>query len=265
MGVAEVIPGISGGTVALVLGIYERLINAISSFNLDLISLLKNKRVFEAWDQVDGTFITLLIIGMLTSIFIFSSLILFFMQEYPFIFKSFLSSILLCSAFLEPLKPKMSARFLIGLTLSICICSFLYLLPSRELEDISFLYIFFSGFIAVTALIIPGISGSFILLLLGTYTTMLMAVRDLNFYLFFIFLSGSIIGLFVTVRFIKFLYEKERRLLLSIFFGLVIFCIPLIWINETSNSTTDFKFLSVAIGGALGFLLIFLFKKITRN
>ena len=129
MGVAEVIPGISGGTLALILGIYERLINAISSFNLDLISLLKNRRIFEAWDQVDGTFITLLIIGMLTSIFILSSLILFFMEEYPFIFKSFLSSILLCSAFLEPLKPKMSAQFLIGLTLAICICSFLYLLP----------------------------------------------------------------------------------------------------------------------------------------
>ena len=123
MGVAEVIPGISGGTLALILGIYERLINAISSFNLDLISLLKSKRIIEAWDQVDGTFITLLIIGMLTSIFLFSSLILFFMEEYPLIFKSFLSSILLCSAFLEPLKPKMSARFLIGLTLSIFICS----------------------------------------------------------------------------------------------------------------------------------------------
>ena len=90
MGVAEVIPGISGGTLALILGIYERLINAISSFNLDLISLLKSKRIIEAWDQVDGTFITLLIIGMLTSIFIFSSLILFFMEEYPLIFKSFL-------------------------------------------------------------------------------------------------------------------------------------------------------------------------------
>ena len=265
MGVAEVIPGISGGTLALILGIYERLINAISAFNLELISLLKNKRLFEAWDQVDGTFIILLIAGMLTSIFIFSSFLLFFMEEYPFMFKSFLSSILLCSAFLEPLKPKMSARFLIGLTLSICICSFLYLLPSRELEDISFLYIFFSGFIAVTALIIPGISGSFILLLLGTYTTMLMAVRDLNFYLISIFLSGSIIGLLSTVRFIKFLYKKERHLLLSIFFGLVIFCVPLIWINETSNSTIDFKFLSVAIGGSLGFLLIFLFNKIRKN
>ena len=89
MGVAEVIPGISGGTLALILGIYERLINAISSFNLDLISLLKDKRIFEAWDQVDGTFITLLVIGMLTSIFIFSSLILFFLEEYPYIFKSF--------------------------------------------------------------------------------------------------------------------------------------------------------------------------------
>jgi len=131
--------------------------------------------------------------------------------------------------------------------------------------DVNLLYLFFSGFIAVTALIIPGISGSFILLLLGTYTTMLMAVKDLNFYLIFIFLSGSIIGLLSTVRFIKFLYEKERHLLLSVFFGLVIFCVPLIWVNETSSSTTDFKFLSVAIGGSLGFLLIFLFNKIKEN
>ena len=131
--------------------------------------------------------------------------------------------------------------------------------------DINLLYLFFSGFIAITALIIPGISGSFILLLLGTYTTMLMAVRDLNFYLIFIFLSGAIIGLLSTVRFIKFLYEKERHLLLSIFFGLVIFCVPLIWVNETSNSTTDFKFLSVAIGGSLGALLILLVNKIKEN
>jgi uncharacterized membrane protein len=94
---------------------------------------------------------------------------------------------------------------------------------------------------------------------------MLMAVRDLNFFLIFIFLSGAIIGLLSTVRFIKFLYEKERHLLLSIFFGLVIFCVPLIWVNEISNTTSDFSFLSVATGGSLGFLLIFLFKKIKRN
>ena len=131
--------------------------------------------------------------------------------------------------------------------------------------EVNHLYLFFSGFIAITALIIPGISGSFILLLLGTYTTMLVAVRDLNFYLIFIFLSGSIIGLLSTVRFIKFLYQKERHLLLSIFFGLVIFCVPLIWVNETSNSTTYLKFLSAAIGGSLGFLLIFLFNKIRKN
>tara|TARA_B100000886_G_scaffold319489_1_gene260295 strand:- start:57 stop:341 length:285 start_codon:yes stop_codon:yes gene_type:complete len=94
---------------------------------------------------------------------------------------------------------------------------------------------------------------------------MLMAVRDLNFYLIFIFLSGAIIGLLSIVRFIKFLYEKERHLLLSIFFGLVIFCVPLIWVNETSNLTIDFDFLSVLTGGSLGFLLIFLFSKIKKN
>ena len=129
MGVAEVIPGISGGTLALILGIYERLINAISSFNLDLISLLKDKRIFKAWDQVDGTFITLLVIWYVNLDFhlFFSHIILH--GRISFYFQVLFVEHFALFCFLEPLKPKMSARFLIGLTLSICICSFLYLLP----------------------------------------------------------------------------------------------------------------------------------------
>ena len=123
MGIAEVIPGISGGTLALILGVYERLIKAIHSFNISLMRLLMHRRFKDAWAYVDGNYILVLFIGMLVSIFTLSSLILFFMEVYPTAFKSFLSSVLLFSAFLEPLKPKISKSFFIGIILSLFICS----------------------------------------------------------------------------------------------------------------------------------------------
>ena len=91
MGIAEVIPGISGGTLALILGVYERLIKAIHSFNISLMRLLMHRRFKDAWAYVDGNYILVLFIGMLVSIFTLSSLILFFMEVYPTAFKSFLS------------------------------------------------------------------------------------------------------------------------------------------------------------------------------
>ena len=105
------------------------------------------------------------------------------MEDYPIAFKSFLTSLLLLSAFLKPLKPKISLSFLLGVSLSLIICSFLYLLPEKDAIDISLWYFFLSGFVAITALVVPGISGSFILLLMGSYSSILMAVRDFNFFI----------------------------------------------------------------------------------
>ena len=265
MGVAEVIPGISGGTLALILGVYERLINAIHGFNFSLFHLVRKRKLKEAWQQIDGTFILILFVGMLVSIFMLSSLILFFMDEFPIVFKSFLSAILLCSAFLEPLKPKISKSFLIGLFISLIVCSTLYLLPSIEIIEIKSWYVFFSGFIAITALVVPGISGSFILLLLGSYTTMLQAVRNLDFLIISIFLLGAVIGLLSIVRVIKLLYERQKDLLLAIFFGLIIFCIPLIWISSTSAINSSIAVLPILAGISFGVFLVFLIQKLRRN
>ncbi len=137
MGIAEVIPGISGGTVALILGVYERLIRAISSFYYELIHLLLERKLNLAWSRIDGNFISILFMGMLLSIYSLSALILFTMDAYPIAFRSFLSSLLFCSVFIEPLKPKLSRSFFIGLIISLIICGLLFLMPSRELIDIS--------------------------------------------------------------------------------------------------------------------------------
>ena len=140
MGIAEVIPGVSGGTIALILGVYERLIEAIRSFDISLLRLLKQGRYGDSWDYIDGNYILVLFLGMVISIFTLSSLILFLMAVYPAAFKAFLSAVLVFSAFLEPLKPKISRPFVIGIILSFIICSFLYLLPEKDLATISPLY-----------------------------------------------------------------------------------------------------------------------------
>ena len=99
MGVAEVIPGISGGTIALILGVYERLIKAISCFDYNLLLLLKDRKILLSWMRIDGNFIFILLFGMFLSIYSLSSLILFLMQAHPLAFKSFLSSLLFLLSF----------------------------------------------------------------------------------------------------------------------------------------------------------------------
>ena len=265
MGIAEIIPGISGGTLALILGIYERLILAINSFNLSFLSLLKEKKIIKAWHHIDGNFIFLLLLGMLVSIFTLSSVILFFMKQYPIAFKSFLSVILFLSAFLEPLKPKISKIFFLGLTISLIVCSLLYLIPEREIVNLNTWYVFLSGFVAITALVVPGISGSFILLLLGSYQSILTAVRDLDFSILTAFIFGAALGLLTIVRVIKLFYEKKKDLLMAIFFGLIVFCIPLIWTNQSGGEMQNFYLTQFFLGSFLGGALIFLLQKLRRN
>ena len=261
LGIAEVIPGISGGTLALILGIYERLINAIHSFDLSLLRSLKERRMSLAWKQVDGNFIFILLAGMLISIFSLSSIILFIMKEYPIAFKSFLSALLIFSAFLEPLKPKISKTFLLGIVISFIICSLLYFLPESEMTEIDNWYLFFSGFLAITALVVPGISGSFILLLMGSYSSILTAVRDFDISILITFILGAALGLLTIVRLIKLFYEKRKDLLMAIFFGLIVFCVPLIWINESVDIFSSFEVTPFLFGIFLGGLSIFLLQK----
>ena len=118
MGIAEVIPGISGGTVALILGIYERLIRVINSFDFEMLRIVSQKKFSEAWNKVEGNFLSVLLIGMLVSIYSFSALILFLLETYPTEFKSFLSALLFFSVFIDPLRPKPTKTLFIGLFLA---------------------------------------------------------------------------------------------------------------------------------------------------
>ena len=268
MGAAEIVPGISGGTIALILGIYKRLIIAISSIDLSLLKKLLKFEFTNIWKTIDGNFLLFLGLGMAFSVYILSNLILFLMQTSPIFFKSLLSSLLFSSLFIKPLKQELRKELIVGLIISGSLCSVILFSPSVTFDNVTGFYIFLSGFIAISALVVPGISGSFILVLLGSYPFLIAAISNLEVVRILYFLVGALLGLFSIVRVIKRHYEKNEKQLLSIFFGLVLFSIPLIWkansISQVSPVISE-DFISIILGLSVGALIMFSFNKFKSN
>jgi putative membrane protein len=265
MGIAEIIPGISGGTVALILGIYQRLINSISEINVDFFTKLRSRKFKDAVEQIDLNFLLTMALGMICAIFLLSNLIIYLLSFYPVFFKSSLSALLFFSLFIKPLKPKRIDRNLLyGLSISAVVAIILFATPSLDPSEVNLFYLFVSGCIALCALVLPGISGSFILLLLGVYTTVVDALRNFEITILSVFILGCAFGLFSSVRIIRRLYEKKEELVLSTFFGLILFSIPIIWkedvfvLNLPKFSNDPF---SVLGGLLMGFILIYVLDK----
>jgi len=235
MGIAEIIPGVSGGTIALILGIYERLIRAIANINIVFVNQVLKGNLNEAWKYSDASFLFFLVLGMLVAAFSFSSVIIFLSENFPFFLKSFFSGLLLTSLFFKPLKPKkIHRRFLIGFLLASLIVGFAWSLPPNELKEISLIYFFFGGFVAVCAFILPGISGSFILF----------------------------------IRIVKKAYENYPEYLMGFFYSLVLLSIPLLWKSGAwiiSLPKYQLGYLEALFGLVLGVFFIFLLQKISST
>jgi putative membrane protein len=265
MGVAEIIPGISGGTVALILGIYEKLVTSISKFDLSLFNKIKNRNYKDAMEHIDLGFLLVLGFGMICAVLLFSAIISILISSYAVFFKSLLSGLLFSSLFLTALKPDvLDKNILFGVLGASAVGFVLIGLPSLVMDSASPLYIFLSGFIAICALVLPGISGSFILLLLGVYPIVISAVNKLDLSILITFCLGCFFGLFSSARIIKVFYEKNRQFMTAFFLGLILFSIPLIWKEDAflinlpllSESSS-----SVAFGLIAGALLILLLEK----
>ena len=224
MGIAEIIPSISGSTVALFLGIYERMINALNMllphniFKYFKENKTKRKRFL---DNFDSKFLLVLILGMLVSIFVFSHVLKFLLEDYRIFFLTFFIGFIGVSTFLcgKSYLGKGNWGFnLTGLLLGI---SLTFLSPKDFLGE-DFISIMFAGIITIVFGLLPGISGSFMLLIIGKYEFVINAVSSLNYRVLFAFLTGIIIGVVLLVRVIKNLLDNHKRKVLSFFFAFVI-------------------------------------------
>ena len=200
MGAADIVPGVSGGTIAFITGIYEELLKSISSINFKIFSLLKDKNIKSVWHSVNGNFLACIFSGILFSVFSLSKTITFLIKSYPVLVWSFFFGLILASSFIIG-RTIRSWNFqkVISLIFGAFIAfSITRLSPVENPESI--FYIFISGAIAICAMVLPGVSGSFILLLMGSYTLILKALNDLNLTVVLVFSFGCLIGLLSFAR-----------------------------------------------------------------
>lgn len=268
MGIADAIPGISGGTIALLLGIYEELIGSISNFNINLFQNLKNKGIKYCWNKINGNFLLSLISGVLLSLVSFVKIFSILIEKYPLFIWSFFLGLILATLFVinRHIKKWDIANFIL-----IFIFAFLTILlsiinPSIS-ENINLFYILICGIIASSAMILPGISGSLILVILGVYTLIINALNNLEYNIILVFLIGCLIGIINFSKIIKWLFNNYRDYTFSIMLGLVIGSIYTVWPwrkSFTDDVTNEYIFLSIIIT-IIGFAVIYSLEKISKK
>lgn len=268
MGIADAIPGISGGTVALLLGIYEELIGSISNFNINLFQNLKKKGIKYCWNKINGNFLLSLISGVLLSLVSFVKIFSVLIQKYPLFIWSFFLGLILATLFVinRNIKKWDIVNFIL-----IFIFAFLTILlsiinPSIS-ENINLFYILICGIIASSAMILPGISGSLILVILGVYTLIINALNNLEYNIILVFLIGCLIGIINFSKIIKWLFHNYRDYTFSIMLGLVIGSIYTVWPwrkSFTDDVTNEYIFISVIIT-IIGFAVIYSLEKISKK
>ena len=229
MGIAEIIPGVSGGTIAFITGIYEELINSIKSVNSASIKLLINFKLTSFWKHINGTFLLTLLLGMLTSILALSRVIVFLLNDHPFKIWGFFFGLIIASAIVIFGKvEKMSINVFIASIIGLIISSYIALEAPSATPNTD-LFIFLSGAIAISAMILPGISGSFILVFLSKYEFILNSLNNFDIAVISIFIAGCVVGLVTFSRVFSYLFKKYNDIVVSVLVGFLLGSLFKVW------------------------------------
>ena len=221
MGAADVVPGVSGGTVAFITGIYDELLRSISAVPYAVGPLLRG-RFAEAWKTANASFLLVLFAGILTSILSLARLITYLLEAHPIPVWSFFFGLILVSVHLvgKEIQRRNLSR-LVSFCLGIGFAYWITVAAPVQWGSSS-LSLFFAGAIAICAMILPGISGSFILVLLGLYPVVLGAVKSFDLGVMAIFAAGCLVGLLSFAKFLSWLLKRWRDLTLAFLTGLML-------------------------------------------
>lgn len=229
MGSADVVPGVSGGSIALITGIYEELLSSINSFDGQALKLLFAFKLREFWDQINGKFLFPLFLGIGLSIFTLAKVISYVLENHPIQMWSFFFGLIIISSIsvAKEIKQWNTMTVLIGLVGVAIAYGVTVITPAQTTNQLWF--IFLSGAIAICAMILPGISGSFILLLLGKYKYIMASVKELDILTIIVFALGCITGLLTFSRVISFLLKKYHNYAIALLSGFMIGSLNKIW------------------------------------
>lgn len=252
MGAADVVPGVSGGTIAFISGIYEELLNSISSFNFSLINVFKNEGFKSVWIKVNGNFLVSLFVGILISVLSLAKLIESMLENHPIVIWSFFFGLVLASIiYIGKQITKWTKGSVLCLILGAILAFYITTLNPMVSVNSSPWFLFFAGMIAICAMILPGISGSFILVLLGAYKPVLNALNTKDFVSIIIFLVGAVLGLLSFSRILKWLFSTYKNYTLATLTGFIIGSLNKIWPwKETISWRTNSKGIEVPFNTA---------------
>lgn len=263
MGSADTIPGVSGGTIALITGIYERLIHAISSIKFGFIRPLlkldfkgfKNKLL----EEIDFELFIPLILGIGIAILTLSKVITYLLEYHTAYTFSFFLGLILASAYILYTKLDEINIKLIILTIIGIVLSYIFVGLNPIAANHSLIVLFFSGLIAICAMILPGISGSFLLLLLGQYEYMLNSLNSLNITEIVVFIAGALIGILGFSKILNYLLENYESATMAFLIGIMVGTLRLPINQVTSNLTGSW--LVCLILAVIGVVLIIVLEK----
>jgi putative membrane protein len=229
MGSADVVPGVSGGTIAFITGIYEELIDSIKSINLGTLTMLRKEGLAATWKQINGNFLVAVFAGILISVFSLAKGLSHLLEHYPVLLWSFFFGLIIASSLLVARQLKnWDVSKVITLLVGAAIAWFITTLTQVETPH-DWWFIFLSGAIAICAMILPGISGSFILVILGQYAFVLNAVKELNLEVVLSFAVGCVVGLLSFARLISWLFKKFHDHTIAILTGFMIGSLNKVW------------------------------------
>ena len=277
MGAADVIPGVSGGTIAFLMGIYQELLDSIKSINGHSLKLLLTGKVGEFWRAINGWFLVSLGAGILVSIFSLSRLMKYLLEYHPVQLWSFFFGLILASAiYILKGLDKWSLKNIISLLAGVAVAAYICIASPAQTPD-ALWFVFLSGAIAICAMILPGISGSFILLLLGKYAFIMGAVTELNIPVLLVFAAGAGIGIVCFSHVLSWLLKKFYMLTIALLSGFMIGSLLKVWPWKVAGAVEGFDYpafpdafeaatgsesyiVHAAIFAIIGFLVVFMIE-----
>ncbi|MDU8886590.1 DUF368 domain-containing protein [Yeosuana sp. MJ-SS3] len=229
MGAADAVPGVSGGTIAFISGIYEELITTISNVNVALFKTLFKEGFTVFWKQLNGNFLLALLTGIIISFVSFMRLAKYLIENHPILIWSFFFGLIIASIyFVGKQITKWNFVTIVVLIIGAFIAYYISTLPSLNDNENS-IFLIFAGALAICAMILPGISGSFILVILGAYKTLSTAIHDFDFKKIALFVIGAIIGLLSFSRVLKWLFKHYHNATLALLTGFIFGSLNKVW------------------------------------
>lgn len=287
MGAADVVPGVSGGTIAFISGIYQELISTINNLNISLLRSIQREGFKTTWINANGNFLLALFSGIIVSFLSLAKLVEWLLIHHPILLWSFFFGLVVASIiYVGKQIHKWNLNLVLVLLIGALIAYKITTLQSLD-TSITSSFLFFSGMLAICAMILPGISGAFILVIIGAYAPVLEAINTRDLKTIGIVGSGAFVGLVLFSKILKWLFDKYNNITLALLIGFMLGSLNKIWpwkhaLSYRTNSKGiqvplheqsvmpqyfdgDPQLLQAVVLMTFGFILIFYLEHISRN